>query len=318
MFVNNELNEQLGFPEGSSSQEILNYYSQYYWKRRTWVEKYVETQVTHNESDSDYSESSRAYFLANSFAVTFFTSKYYNLYYSDSITIDQATGEITLDNPSSVSMVKGTDESLLNVVKRKYVWRLEESTEKDGVYYIPENSTINLDSYNNRGYYYSTPSTIKIDKKHITERGAWEIVSSNSEIAYPYAGLVDQYEYEFVTNPLLSLKNNCSMEIGSYVGTGTYGQGNQINLTFANQPKMVIITPKTSEYTTNSLFGRGICALWGTDSYSGFIPVGYTGGTVASYETVHFLWSKKRLQVYTSTSSVLNIKDEDFYYVALS
>lgn len=49
-----------------------------------------------------------------------------------------------------------------------------------------------------------------------------------------------------------ALADGVKIEVGSYVGTGTYGSANKNSLTFGFEPKFVYIAPQTPSINTNA------------------------------------------------------------------
>lgn len=104
------------------------------------------------------------------------------------------------------------------------------------------------------------------------------------------------------------------IETGSYVGTGTYGQGNPNTLTFGFAPKFVWIWPKSSAYGSTVVFaGRFFVTFgrWGyysdsTDVFISFDTMSMSGNTLT-------WWHPDA----TKPSYQLNVRDMDYYYLAI-
>lgn len=67
-----------------------------------------------------------------------------------------------------------------------------------------------------------------------------EYLTSTDSTAYPQDGDVGDYHYTY----LGQLGDKARIEVGSYVGTGTYGKSNPNTLTLEFEPKLIVITEK--------------------------------------------------------------------------
>lgn len=128
-----------------------------------------------------------------------------------------------------------------------------------------------------------------------------EYVTSSEKSAYPDGSLQDGYYYNY----LGQLGGGVRIEVGSYVGTGTYGSSNPNSLTFGFNPKLVIIAPPSFRN----------CFTWvhGTDkvgtSLDGDGP-GYGCYTSLSGKTLSYYADK-------SQSSQMNSNGLIYNYIAI-
>lgn len=100
-------------------------------------------------------------------------------------------------------------------------------------------------------------------------------------------------------------ESKAKIEVGSYVGTGTYGSSNPNTLTFGFEPKLVIIGP----------YNFRNCFVW----VYGATNVGTSlDGDGAGYGCVVSL-NDKTLSYYSgdSSGSQLNVKSEIYHYIAI-
>lgn len=108
-----------------------------------------------------------------------------------------------------------------------------------------------------------------------------------------------------------SILNGARVEVGSYVGTGTYGADNPNTLTFPFRPKMWSVVGTTRPDTDYYASLSNVCFLpWGLDGNARFYGSGSITATI-SYEdnTVEFYSS--------NDSAQLNVSGWTYYYVAL-
>lgn len=77
--------------------------------------------------------------------------------------------------------------------------------------------------------------------------GDTEFVQSSNRNAYPDSGVSGNYEYTYLGIPFDNAVTAPKIEIGSYVGTGSYGQNNPNSLTFGFVPSLVIVMSKNHD-----------------------------------------------------------------------
>lgn len=146
---------------------------------------------------------------------------------------------------------------------------------------------------------------------HVWERvqsGVTDYLTSTDRNAYT-DGTVDNTTITY----LGQLGGGARIEVGSYVGTGTYGSNNKNTLTFKNKrPKKVTVVPKT--HSNNSQI------------VSGYFPF-VNGATSAvarlnlgsySSRNVNLSWSDDSVSWYSTESAdvQLNKKSDTYFYVA--
>lgn len=129
-----------------------------------------------------------------------------------------------------------------------------------GCYFKRDGVVYRVDGFNTNT---STTTTwnmieVSIDTSSYVPGNTIEYKTSTDSSSYPADGVQDDYYYTYVGQ----LGESARIEVGSYVGTGTYGSSNPNSLTFGFEPKMVIIAPK---HTKNWLYGFALTyqgALW--------------------------------------------------------
>lgn len=107
------------------------------------------------------------------------------------------------------------------------------------------------------------------------------------------------------------------VEIGSYVGTGTYGEDNPNTLTFSFAPKVVVITemskfnfPGYSNLLKNNWF-----FYRGTETLTGMYP----NGSTARPGTLYLDWEGNRFSWYVNANAAaqFNTNGSTYCYLAI-
>lgn len=106
------------------------------------------------------------------------------------------------------------------------------------IYYVPPSA--NYVRTGNNPYYMGIDAQL-VGSEWIDGIGDWEYIQSSERNAYPDSGTQDGYEYQFLGRPLDNAVTAPKIEMGSYVGTGTYGSGNPNTLTFSIKPVLVFV-----------------------------------------------------------------------------
>lgn len=206
---------------------FLGKYAQYWWRRRQPTMVYTTT-----ESPS----TKQVYIIYNPGS----TSATRPINYSDSISVDQSTGTISLVNPQTVDVSYSNRGTTVDgILAGKYVTNLY--TDPSTVYKFATTPAYSRDTSRYSLYFVSGNVTVvsSVGTQGYTD---WEYLQSNNRNAYPDSGESGGYEYEYIGVPFEKLPVASSVEIGSYVGTGTYGEANPNSLTFNCIPKIVYIT----------------------------------------------------------------------------
>lgn len=111
------------------------------------------------------------------------------------------------------------------------------------IYYVPPSA--NYVRTGNNPYYMGIDAQL-VGSEWIDGIGDWEYIQSSDRNAYPDSGTQDGYEYQFLGRPLDNAVDTPKIEMGSYVGTGTYGASNQNTLTFSFAPQFLIVANGSS------------------------------------------------------------------------
>lgn len=244
-----------GLGTGAVPDEVLaelGKYKQYWWRRRLPAfNGYVEKQQDITKSDSPYISTERG------------NSDY--VYYSKTVSIDQSTGDITLDSPTQIragyreTTLPGNCQTLCNAAPCYIGF----NTQKNLLFYLPTGSTYgNSDEltdtsaetmswYSNesdsgsidlRYTAYTNPKALRVTTEKVDrEAGDWDYLQSSDRSAYPDSGTSGGYEYEYLGIPFDNAVTAPKIETGSYVGTGEFGASRPNTLTFGFKPKMVFM-----------------------------------------------------------------------------
>lgn len=281
----------------------LGKYKQYWWARRSL--QYTEERTL---VDSKV-------FISQNYGIT--------LKVANSISINQNSLEITLDNPENFDISiyntsKGFRDRLQELLNKAPCYVTGLVDDKAKIYYLPANGSLSnntsdtattyticfyyKNSTTNRAWF-GTQSIVQaqvVSTKAVT--GPWQYVKSSNRNAYPDSGTQDGYEYEYSGIPLDNAVTAPKIETGSYVGTGKYGASNPNTLTFRFVPKFVFV----SSGGTNSSYFLWVQGCNGTSGeYNDHLSVVVVSGNTLSWYNTNNEISQR------------NIKGVTYYYIAI-
>lgn len=277
----------------------LGKYNQHWWSKRTpEVYGYAEKQTDMLDRSGYYYQ----WYIKN-------TPK--TIQYSKEITIDQATGAVSLKNPISFTATKyssfyGNEKTLVleefaalapcyitGLYKSKYGYKA--GTLSDEIIFLPANctyrwkgSTTTLGGDNNgyasdhcffiHDYSSVAPPAKRISSEHkkIHEAGDTIYLHSANRNAYPDSGTQDGYEYAYLGVPFQNIISAPRFAAGTYIGTGLYGADNPSTLVFDFIPKVVIINRKLFSESDGLLVYVGQPGQAATGSGNEFSCIGTT------------------------------------------
>lgn len=193
--------------------------------------------------------------------------------YSKEIRVNPATGAVELINPSTIQVYYGRFETAqAKTLLGQYVTNVEDG----GTWYIDEDAT--YDSYKP---WSDTYRCRIVSGAHLVTGylgGSIEYVTSSDRNAYPDSGESDGFKWEYLGIPFNNAVTAPKVEVISYVGTGTYGADNPVNLNFSFPVKLLIYGG--SKYTHSDgrkLFEHYFSSNDAVDQYVyGVIPAWYT------------------------------------------
>ena len=179
-----------------------------------------------------------------------------SVYYSDSIQINTTDKTANLVNPQLQNVTYGEDLSFL---VGKY-WVNGGSANLSQLYYIPDGASISGVDVGG-GSYRWTASEYQILSNFRNKYTFISYVNSSSPDAYPPAE-PDGYTY----TALGQVGDRTRIVIGSYVGTGTSGQGNPNNIVTGFPVKLLLIAKKSDGLSAQDRYWYN-SAVWfdGTD-----------------------------------------------------
>jgi len=293
----------------------LGKYNQYWWKKRSYVE------VSGYEEKQTAATSTVNLLYANDNTTT------NKISYSDSISINQSTGTVSLKNPSTVTLSfnKYRESELINLFAGKYIKGAKDSPltiylvgVKIGQSPTGTNGDLQqeLDPDSETGRYIriTYPGLKVITSKQVTTPtiGDWSYLQSSDRNAYPDSGITDGYEYLYLGKPYENFVNlPMRIETGSYTGTGTNGSDNPNTLTFLFVPQIVFIV---EDYGSNSAITGFNAIVHGQTNSNGV--------TYSSYLRWSITWSSDGTSVswyaYSGTAEKqMNTSRRTYRYVAI-
>lgn len=172
-----------------------------------------------------------------------------DIQYASSVSVD-SSGNIFLNSPSTMTIVcNGSNQSGWSTLMGKYLTNL--LFDPTGVYYY---GTDENDSYM-KGFYASSGQYI--DQNIVEIHGIHEVTSqyysetcefigyvySTDRNAYPDSGTVSGITYSYLGVPFEKFPTMPRIEMGTYVGTGTYGASNPNTIAFSQKPKIIFSIP---------------------------------------------------------------------------
>lgn len=227
--------------------------------------------------------------------------------YSRSINIDQSNGNITLQNPVSVTVTVENRSQVYNALMGSYV--LGAASDPSNVHKIALDATGSVD-YSGQNvsmwfygqYTYSVSSTV--------ESSVITMVVSPNRNQYPDDGQQDGATYTYHGNFLLD-GPGAHIEVGSYIGTGTTGVNNKNQLTFSKSPKVVFIS------IDNQIVPFNVTPVCSHPIIYG-VKTAYTvGNNYTGY--IHTSWEGNKLLWYYvgDAEAQLNASGKTYFYFAI-
>ena len=198
---------------------FLGNYTQWRWNRRTVVFEEVkgdEETISFGPAD-----------------------KSFTVDYASRITIDQENGNISLQSPTSYSFTVTGSSSNLDAIENKFNSIKGKYIKSSGdVYFLGANFTCTSIMSGGSSVYVYLENAKKISV--LKNTGHWEEVRASTDDAYPNSGIHDGYEYVALGMPLENAKNRIPV-IGSYTGTGVYGEENKNHISLPGKPLCILI-----------------------------------------------------------------------------
>lgn len=292
----------------------LGKYNQYWWRKRSYVEA------------SRYEEKQTAATTAVNLLYANDNTTTNRISYSDSISINQSTGTVSLKNPSTITLSynKYSESQMIGFFAGKYISGVKGSPTtkylvgaKIGQTPLGTNGNLiqGFDSDTETGRYIRiTYSALKvITSQQVTTPiiGEWSYLQSSNRNAYPDSEIVDGYEYQYLGKPYENFIGiPVEIETLSYTGTGTYGVSNKNTLTFSKTPKIVFIHDGT---TSLGIFINGLTrALTTTGISTSSSGTSFNYGQNVTWTENSLVWSNNH-----SDSSQLNKSGDTYSVIAI-
>lgn len=294
----------------------LGKYKQYWWRRRTRTVVEKRTNIT------------------ETIQVTRDSSPGRQFYYSKTVSFDPNGGvslvsPVTLDGFASSSASADALSESLKPYLDNVPYYISSDIVDGKIYYVPTGSHIGYKSvnpnyltfclyrYSSKTFYMALSDSSLSDPKvpaqlveGVVQTGDWQYVQSSNRNAYPDSGMQDGYEYEYLGAPLDNAVTAPGIEIGSYVGTGTFGSSNPNSLTFEFEPKLVFVHAGRF-YPGSNRWEKGF--IWAYKlSYT------YVDGPTTN-EKVQFTLIDDTLSWYTENSAMAQLNEFGitYYYIAI-
>ena len=250
--LTDDIKTKFGFGANATPANIFDFLSKYnlhWWKMRGYGAHYEAT-VKSNSDPFKYSVPS---------------SGGANFYYSDTISVSQTDGTITLVNHKSVHVEWGQASGYSKIIG-KYVGKnaFENLTEVQKF-----DSDVTFDSVGSGSSLVTTfnGGVQTIYGVFVEEVTDWRYVFSQDSEAYPTSGIVGGYQYEYLGVPFDNTLSSTKFVTGQYTGTGTTKR--TISLGFKprvvflfgflnSQASSIIITEIGNSYFTSSGSGTSV------------------------------------------------------------
>lgn len=197
---------------------ILNQLYRYWWKRSVvsveYVEKISDSNVQITVAGQNDDEGNKFIYITYNNSIVISSSgivslaagsgtKRFSSYFSDSDYF-----------PKSLSELKGKYASI-----------------QGSIYYFADDSTCSV-SDKTLDWYFGL-RTVTAQK---VESGYSDYIFSTDRDAYPDSGIQNGYEYQYLGIPFENAREVPKIEVGSYLGTGTFGSSSPNTLTFPFTP----------------------------------------------------------------------------------
>lgn len=267
------------------------------------------------------------------------------LYWADSVTgSGENNSKVILVNPQfktytlttyNVNGKKAVGDELaadIPLLLGKYI----KSSDSDTVYYVPSNATYprsaGMGDYASYtifalekavlGFYHDVDGDVSPLGQIVTAvpavvnvpAGETTYEHSTDRNAYPDSGTVDGVTYTYLGKPFEKFPTMPQFEIGTYIGTGTYGSSNPNTLTFGFQPQLVIVS-RDGHYQGLSSISEVIILHYGMSSYTDR----YTGGGTSTNPVI-ITWSGNSVSWYNSKAESglyqMNWTNKIYQYIA--
>ena len=309
-----------GLSASATPEDVLNWIGQYntHW----WSVLHGRASIAYDEKRTNITKN--IYFWAtNTYG---WPAASNTITYSSAVTVDQASGAISLKNPTTVTPTNSISgmQSMCRTLLGKYLLLADGK-----IYYVPSNATYGNSSSYTLSYSYDSEdgglmelcaesSQVAVKPQIVTSQirnipaGATTYVHSTNRNAYPEGEDASGNVYEYLGVPFTKATTAPRIAVGTYVGTGQNGASEPTTLTLDFTPKMVIIQgPKPKFYSPgNSNTSLGWVLLLN----------GIASAYVGTYtDTFKVTWGTNTVSWYSSSTSgsELNAQGMVYHYFAI-
>lgn len=346
--------EQYGLDSSAVPDDILSWLGRY--NEHWWSALHGEAVYGYSGAETEYTKDDDGSYY-HFFAYNTSSKKYtYNFSYSDKISVDAATGDISLVAPveftydESGSFVLSDVLSLIaTTVAGKYVTGLRQNssstgyndadsgTVSDAVFFIPADADSGLNKTNKTittrtggsddqkknvllGWDDAvTVKALKVTAAYglLADAGETTYEHSLNRNEYPDSGEQDGVTYTYLGVPFEKFPTAPKIETGEYVGTGVYGSGNENSLTFSFVPKIVIIGATFTKSSGSGAY-QVYTAIFIRDRACniGSYRTSTNTGSILPY--LPTTWEEKTLSWYNSSSAAYQLNESGAAYEYLA
>ena len=227
------------------------------------------------------------------------SAKQYQYEYSSNVNIDDS-GNLSLVDPILITLTVEAYQDA-NVLKGKFYRNV---TDSGAIKFMPSDA----------------PDVTQISSSSEGQAIKGTVCAVTVETLY------DDYEYQYLGVPFENAIIAPKIEVGSYVGTGTYGKANPNSLTFSKVPKLVLITGRVlSDGRITNALEDGVSMQYGinTDMLSTeYQNIGFGSGNDKGSSMAKKSEDCKTIFWYNSSSSAdsasqCNVGGATYYYIAI-
>lgn len=228
----------------------------------------------------------------------------YSVYYTSTFTVNQQTGKPQLGSIQSISVTYNNGLTSVANLKNRYWSRTPDFS--GAIFFSPSDTTVGRGE--SHDVYYVHIQARRVNVLHdVSPAGVYTTESANTHTDNSW---VNGYLWEYLGQAKDVLGTFCRMEIGSYTGTGTYGEESPTILNFKHIPKLVIIA---DEGHNNKYLFVGFYGMTGTNTRC---------DDNGNYGIANLTWSGPQLSIigantnYAPASAQMNSSGLRYYYVA--
>lgn len=236
------------------------------------------------------------------------------------ITVDPATGEVSLVNPTThhikpITSYSAGETAAKELAAKSPCYLKNTIAEPESVFFLPSGSTGGAFD-GTTVYWNKSGETLLLNRKAnipsmrvspVRKDGAYSYIQTPTQNAYQ-SGIQGTTEYRYVGRPLENLPTTSRLSFGSYIGTGLYGPDHPNQLQFDFWATIVIISTDD---------GRGQCFFIYPQKYGNMYnhEYGYVYDTFVDWVDNSLRWYADGQEI--GAGNQLNTIGEKYHYVAI-